>query len=40
MGRTTVISIVNGNGVVLCEYLPQEVPLVVSQKSGSTISPG
>ena len=23
MGRTTVISIVNTNGVVLCEYLPQ-----------------
>ena len=27
MGRTTIISIVNTNVVVLCEYLPQEFPL-------------
>ena len=27
MGCTTMISIVNTNAVVLCEYLPQEFPL-------------
>ena len=29
MGRTTIISIVTTNVVVLCEYLPQEFPFKV-----------
>ena len=28
MGRTTIISIVNTNVIVLCEYLPQEFPFL------------